>query len=60
MCMWRRFDTGDPDEFCAVCEECDGEGSRMITYDPQNPPEWGECPDCEGRGNISAEASDFV
>lgn len=54
-----RFDTGDPDEYVAVCEECNGEGSRMITFDPQDPPEWGKCPDCDGYGNISADADDF-
>lgn len=56
---WKRFDTGDPDEFRAVCDECDGAGSRMIVYNPEDPAEWGTCPDCDGLGNISAEAADF-
>lgn len=57
---WKRFDTGDPDEYVAVCNECDGEGSRMITFDPADCPEWGTCPDCDGSGNISADADDFL
>ena len=31
----------------------------MITFDPQDPQEWGECPDCDGDGNISADEDDF-
>lgn len=57
-----RFDTGDPDEYVAVCPECEGEGSRMVVFDPSDPKsdrEWGECPDCGGEGTISAEADDF-
>jgi len=57
---WKRLDTGDPDEYVAICNECDGEGSRMITFDPADPPEWGMCPDCDGAGNISADADDFL
>lgn len=57
--MTTRFDTGDPDEYRAVCGDCDGEGSRMITFDQADPPEWGVCPDCEGLGNVSADPDDF-
>ena len=31
----------------------------MITYNPEDPPERGTCPDCDGLGNISADAADF-
>ena len=55
----KRFDTGDPDEYYAVCEQCDGEGSRWVTFDPSKPAEWAICPDCDGVGNISADADDF-
>lgn len=57
--MMRRFDTGDPDEYVAVCDACDGEGSRMIIFDPAKPAEWGVCPECDEAGTISADADDF-
>ena len=57
--MLRRYDTGDPDEYLAICDECDGEGSRYVTFNPDEPPEWVTCPDCGGYGHITADASDF-
>jgi DnaJ-class molecular chaperone len=57
--MYKRFDTGDPDEYVAVCPDCDGEGSRDVVFVHSETPEWVKCPDCDGKGNISADADDF-
>ena len=57
--MVMRFDTGDPDEYVAVCPDCDGEGSRDVTFNPDEPSEWVTCPDCDGSGTISADKEDF-
>jgi DnaJ-class molecular chaperone len=57
--MYKRFDTGDPDEFVAVCPDCDGEGSLDVFNVLSETSEWVQCPDCGGKGTISAEADDF-
>ena len=54
-----RFDTGDPDEYYIVCGDCDGEKSRFVIFDPEEPAEWVVCPDCDGDGIISADPEDF-
>jgi hypothetical protein len=64
----RRYRTpgDDPDEYWAVCEDCDGTGSMSFPVVDDDGKveegvyENGTCPGCDGLGFVSADADDFL
>lgn len=59
--MARRYRTegDDPNEYWAICETCDGEGSIWYHDVPGQGDVWDQCPDCDGYGYYSADESSF-
>ncbi|WP_194446537.1 hypothetical protein [Microbacterium lacticum] len=55
-----RYDTGDPDEYFAVCPDCNGDGQAELRTGPEGDLVWGTCPFCDGRGHVSADPEDFL